>query len=474
MNLERLQRAWAQPETRWLAAILVLAAVLRIVWVLYAAREPQGIHDPVFYFGYADSIAELGLLDGYQLPAVEPIGAGHTAYYPIGYPAVLGGLNSLLRHTFLPDNLALAVGFFQVVLGVATVALVYHLGRRLFSPLVGLVAALWLAVFPNIIFHTATFLTETLFMFLVMSALAVIISAGWRDQRLSWQRICAFAVLLALSALVRPISLLLLPLLAVAWLAGGFGMRRTLQYAAGAAVVVAVVLTPWAVRNAVVMRAPIVISANIGDNLCIGHHAGASGAFALPEECFPDASEYAGLDRAEFEVRRNNDNIRTALTYAFKHPLKEVELVFRKAWWLTRQDHDGLWAIESYGDDPFIDADLRTGLGRLADVFFFATVAVGALGLFGLARPFEARRLFFLLALLGLALVPLVFFGDARFHVPAMPLLVIPAAWMVVTLPGVLQRLGAPPGTDTSGGLDEASAEEVVEGGASVADHDTL
>ena len=471
MSIERLRRTWAQPETRWLAAVLVLAAVLRIVWVLYAAREPQGIHDPVFYFGYANSIAEVGLLDGYQLPEVGPIGAGHTAYYPIGYPAVLGGLTALLTHTPLPDNLPLAVGFFQVVLGVATVALVYTLGRRLFSPLVGLVAALWLAVFPNIIFHTATFLTETLFMFLVMPVLAVIVSSDWRGQRLSWPRICAFAVLLGLSALVRPISLLFLPLLAVAWMAGGFGTRRTLQYAAGVAVVVVVVLTPWAVRNAVVMHAPIVISANIGDNLCIGHHAGASGAFALPEECFPDVGEYAGLDRPEFEVRRNNDNIRTALTYARKHPVQELGLLFKKAWWLVRSDHDGLWAIESYGDDRFLDANVRNALTRVADGFFFVTVAVGAVGMFGLARPFDARRFFFLLALLGLALVPLVFFGDARFHVPAMPLLVIPAAWMAVTLPGLLQRLGAPAGSETGG---EASGEEVAEGRPSVTDHDTL
>ncbi|MCH7567353.1 MAG: hypothetical protein IH787_06840, partial [Nitrospirae bacterium] len=39
-------------------------------------------------------------------------------------------------------------------------------------------------------------------------------------------------------------------------------------------------------------------------------------------------------------------------------------------------------------------------------------------------------------ALLALAGIPLVFFGDARFHVPVMPLLVVPAAWLVGTCHG--------------------------------------
>ncbi len=472
-SVERLRQAWAQPELRLLAAILVLAAALRIGWVLYAIRAPQGLHDPAFYFGYAVAI---GGGKGYSLPAVGLIEAGPTAYYPVGYPAALGGLVSLLKHTWLADNLLLATGFFQTFLGVATVGLAYLAGRRLFSPVVGLLAALWLAFFPNIIFHTATFLTETLFMFLVMAALVVLISANWRERRMSWAYLGCFGVLLGLSALVRPISLVFLPVLAIVYLAAGFGARRTLGYTAAAAVVTAAVLMPWAIRNAVQLDAPIVISANLGDNLCIGHHSGADGAFRLPQECFPDPpDEYVGLGRGEFEVRRNNDNIKTAVTYALEHPGREVELLFKKAFWLWRQDHDGLWAIESYGDDLFLEPGVRSGLSRLADIFFFVTISFGVVGLVGLARPLESRRLFFLLSLLALAAVPLVFFGDARFHVPVMPLLVIPAAWTVTQVPGFLQRLEAPPGAPAAGGADEASsAEEVVKRGASMTEDDAL
>ena len=471
------RQAWAKPfglslrtkpELRWLAAILVLAAALRIVWVLYAAREPQEFHDPLFYFFYGGQIAEG---NGYRLPDGAP-----TAYYPIGYPAALGAVFALVRHTPIPDNLPLAAGFFQVFLGVATAGLAYEVGRRLFSPAVGLLTALWLAVFPNLIYHTATYLTETLFNLLVMAALLVLVSTSWRDRRFSLRRLVLFGVLLGLSALVRPISLLFLPLLLIVWLVAGFGWRWTFGYAGAVLAVTAAVITPWAIRNAVVMKAPIVISANLGDNLCMGHYAGAPGHFALPDVCFAE-EPYAGLEHREFEVRRNSDNIGKAVRFALENPRYEVGLIAKKARWVWNKDHDGLWAVESYGDDPFIDPGLRTVLGRVADVFFFVTIGLGGLGLVAFVRPpWEPRRLFFLLALLALANVPLAFFGDTRFHVPALPLLTLSAAWLVVSVRAVPRLLSpASSGRASSGQGGRPSAPvEVAEGETSVAEQDAL
>lgn len=426
--------SWASKRTRTelrlLAVILSLAFVLRFIWVLYAMREPQGIHDPAFYIGYGQSIAD-GM--GYQLPAVGDIGAGPTAYYPIGYPAVLGAVFALVTHTPIPDNLTLSAGFFQLFLGVASVAMVYEVGRRLFGLRVGLLAGLWVALFPNLIFHTATFLTETLFIFLVEAALLVLVAEDWRARPPSLSRLAAFGLLLGLSALVRPISLLLLPIVPVVWLVAKFGWQRALLDTGAILVVTAAVIAPWTIRNAVQLDAVVIISTNLGDNLCMGHFAGAPGHFALPESCF-DSAEYAGLDRPAFEVERNNDNIQKAIEYALDHPVVELKLLSQKALHLWEHDHDGLRAVESYGDDIFIDAGFQTVLERTADIYFFVTISIGGLGLLGLVlSPRDPRRLYLLLGLLAFAGIPLVFFGDARFHVPVMPLLVIPAAWAVVT-----------------------------------------
>ena len=553
---QQLRAAWQHMELRWLGAILVLAAVLRIAWVLYASREPQGLHDPSLYFDYGKGIAN-GF--GYALPD------GPTAYYPVGYPAVLAALYFVVRHTPIPDNLTLATGFFQVFLSVASVALVYYLGRRLFTPAVGLLAALWMALFPNLIFHTAAYLTETLFIFLVLSALAVLFSFRWQEERPGWARLFFFGLLLGFSALVRPISLLFLPLLPIAWLIAGFGWQRALGYSGAVLVITTAVIVPWTIRNAVQMDAFVIISTNLGDNLCIGHHPNATGHFSLPEYCFPE-ERYVGLDRPQYEVRRNNDNIRRALDFMLEYPVVELKLLPRKVYYLWRHDHDGLAAVESYGDDPFIGADLslvilpdnvpddqfffvmqgverltglkqadlakqvldarengveelvvledldaetarlirqevlfgvrirnesslRPALEGIADVFFFVTISLGGLGLAGFVltrrssgaigigalSPRNAQRVFFLLALLALAGIPLVFFGDARFHVPVMPFLAVSAAWAALAAGDVVtggRRSGfvevadaelSPPEQDA---LEDAQADEEGDQGA--------
>ena len=47
--------------------------------------------------------------------------------------------------------------------GIAAVALVFAIGRRLGGDAVGLVAAAITALYPNLVYHTAAALTETVF-----------------------------------------------------------------------------------------------------------------------------------------------------------------------------------------------------------------------------------------------------------------------------------------------------------------------
>lgn len=419
----RAMEAWSKRELRWLAVILAIATALRVAWVLYAAREPQELHDPFFYMFYAGRIAEG---HGYRLLDGTP-----TAYYPIGYPATLGGVFALLKHTPLPENYVMASAFLNVFLGVATVGLAYAVAQRLFDATVGLVAALILALFPNLVYQTGTPLTETLFNFTVMAALLMLFSMDWPQRRIETWRLAAFGVLLGYSALVRPISLPFLGILVIVLLAGGYGWRRALQHTGVAAAAMFAVILPWTLRNVIVMDAPVLISTNLGDDLCMGHYPGAPGHFTLPDVCF--SSSYERFKRPEYETRRDNDNRKRALVFARDHPGAEVKLIPKKARWIWDHDHDGLDAVESYGADRFIDAGLHTFLVHVADGYFFVVMAIGGVGLVGLVRPWwEPRRVFFLLALLLFAFVPLVFFGDARFHVPSVPLISVAAAWAIV------------------------------------------
>ena len=453
-------RARTLGRPRWelvlLAAILAIAAAARIVWIIYVTRRPQELNDPLFYIFFGEQIS---LGNGYRLLDGSP-----TAYYPVGYPAALGAIFALVRHTPIPDNFTFAATSFQAFLGVATVLFAYEVGRRLFSPAVGLVSGLWIAVFPNLVFHTGAFLSETLFNFLIMASLLVLFAGPWRERRLTPLTLVAFGLVLGVSALVRPISLLFLPLLAIVWLLAGFGWRRAFGYTGAIALTAVAVIAPWSIRNFAVMDAPVIISTNLGDDLCMGHHPGAPGRFVLPDFCFGGYEQYA---RPEYEVRRHDENIEKAVRYAVRHPLREIELIYLKARWTYNHDHDAVWAAESYSNDPFIGHVLRSRLNRLADGFFFLTLIVGAPGVAALALSNEPRRRFLLLAMLALGLVPLAFFGDPRFHVPAMPLLSIAAAWATVAAGRVawsrVERLrAANAGGRASGAVEVAEGEGAV------------
>ena len=102
----------------------------------------------------------------------ENIVAGHgfawgpgqpTSIRPPLYPALLAGVWAVS-----PGNLQ-AVRVLQILLGLATAALVYLLGARIYGPAVGAWAAAVCWLYPSFIFFNFLILTETLFTFLLVA-----------------------------------------------------------------------------------------------------------------------------------------------------------------------------------------------------------------------------------------------------------------------------------------------------------------
>jgi 4-amino-4-deoxy-L-arabinose transferase-like glycosyltransferase len=328
----------------------------------------------------------------------------------------------LVGLTAIPENVSMTAAVFNLVLGVGTVVLTFEVGRRLFDNRTGLIAAAVVALWPNLIFHTAVILTETLFIFLVMAAVLVLVTLPASTKRIGWRRLAFFGVILALSALVRPISLMFLPVLLVVLVVAGTGWRLAIGYVGIATLAVVFVLTPWTIRNVRETDSFVVISTNLGDNLCMSRHAGATGAFQSGSACIVRAK---GLKRPEYEVEVNSTNIRRSVRFVRSHPLSEAKLVFLRGYHTVENDHDGLLASESYGANPFIPSVGRRVLEIVANGYFFITLVLGLLAVpafLGRRRPW---RLFFLLAAAALAVQPLIFFGDPRFHVPVLPFVAV-------------------------------------------------
>lgn len=411
-----------------LGAILAVALVLRVAWVLYAARLPGGgLHDPNFYYLYGEQLARG---NGYRL-----LDHGATAYYPPGYPFSLVPFFWLAIHTPLHELRNVVVGVVattNIVWSLVTIALAFLIARRVAGrSLAGYVAAAALALWPNLIFHTAVALTETLFLMLLLIVVWLVVSAPWGGGRWETWRVLAIGVVLGAATLVRPVTIPLFPALLVVLLVARVGWRRAIGTTALVTVAAMAVLAPWVIRNAVVMH-QVTLSTNTGDNLCMSRRVGGSGSFEFPNQrCFPD--RFNDIPRPESETQRDAYGRKLAIEFVKAHPGEEVRLVFRRLGHTFDDDADGLAAVESYGDDPFMSRGTRDLLRRTATTYGAVVGLVGVAGLVLLAVRRTPASLFLVLTGIGMIIPPLVFFGDPRFHVPAVPIAAIAAGVLVAS-----------------------------------------
>lgn len=408
-------------QRRALLAVVLAGVAVRVAWAAYAAREPQGLHDPGFYRLLAHQLARL---DGYELNG-EP-----TAYYPVGYPAVLAvafALGRLVGADGPVAETALVVAV-NVVASAAAILLTCQLGRLVAGARAGLAAAAVVAAWPNLVLHAAVALTELVFLAVVLAFAVLLAAAPWERGGPGRRRLVVAGLLLGASALVRPVALPVVPLLAAVWWAAGLGWRRAVRDLALLSAAALAAIAPWTVRNAVRLGEPVPISTNTGDNLCMSRQPGATGAFLLADHCFA-GPELEGLDRPEYELARDARGRRLAVEFVREHPGRELRLWLDRLGATFRHDHAALDTTESYGDDRFLAGGTRDLVRRAADGFWYVAGPLSlAAGVAALARPRLRRdpRLVLVLACAVGVLVPVVaFFGDARFKVPAAPFLAV-------------------------------------------------
>ncbi len=411
-----LRKSWADPRYRWPLLLFILALAPRIAWVLYSHRMPVGLHDPVAY----DSLA-LGISDGRGY--LGPWTNVPTAYFPPGYPAALAVVYTVFGRSVLWG------GMLNALLGAGTVVITYELARRLLGPSVAGVAGLLLAFFPNQVFYTGTLLSEVLFTFLLMAGLLVLMAEPWPREGISLKRLALAALFLGAATMVRPIVLIIPVVLLIYWLRVFPNRARVLAQVGVVLLVFAAVILPWTIRNAVTMHAFVLISTNSGDDFCLGNNEVADGQFVFSGPCYEG---YEGIPKRELEIAGYREGLRRGAEFIINHPADELGLIFEKAYFLVYTDHDGLFANESYGSNPFIEKEMRDRLSTAANACYFATIGLAALGLLYWLRRRDPRRTFCLIVIACILAAPLAFFGDPRFHFPVIPLLCILAATGVV------------------------------------------
>ena len=290
---DSLRMSGPRKDALLVAGIALAARVAVVVWA--AARIPPAA-DGQFYHVIAQRIAQ-GL--GYTWLWPDGV-VTYAAHYPVGYPAMLGGLYALFGAHPLVGMLA------NAVLGTGVAVLAHVIASEACSRRWALGVGIVVALHPALVPYTAALMTEGLAMALCMGAVALAMWARRAEGRWRVALVLGLGLALGLGALVRPpTALLVLPL---AWLATRplQRLRMRVVHVVLAGVVSLAVVSPWLVRNQVRMG-EAGLSFNGGWNLLIGTNPSAGGTFApleVPEACrevFDEAKKDLCFGRAARE-----------------------------------------------------------------------------------------------------------------------------------------------------------------------------
>lgn len=412
-------------ERRWLIALLVLAAVLRIGVIVW---KPESLaEDRDLYWGIA---RQLAVGNGY----VHPDSGQPTAYRPPLYPLMLAGV-------VIAGGGPQTLGVVQIALSIATVWLTWRLARKL-----GVRSAAWLAASlvafnPLLIQASVLAMTEVLCAFLLMA-----LFASWLMTRepLGSKSRCWVGVFTGLAILCRPtvwafvVIGFLVGIVRWGWSRCSSSSRSVesiLREWCPIVVACGLTISPWVVRNWLVFDRPIVTTTHGGYTLLLGNNDEAYRAEIVQPTSEPwDSREFQKLLQNEMRGReagipdsfeeipvsepdRDRWMSQRALRWIYEHPRE-----FLESCWLRVKR---FWSVFPGGADagslPMI---IRWGIA----VFFAIESLAAAVGVWRLRRDEWAVWWPLVLLLISFALVHVVYWSNMRMRAPVEPVLALLAA----------------------------------------------
>ncbi len=342
-------------------------------------------------------------------------------FYPPVYPyfiAVIGRLFGSVR----------AVLWAQAFLGALLVPAVGRVGRLAFGRRAGLVAAGIAAFYPELLWYSAHYLSETVYLVLLWWAIERTLAA---DVCRSARAAAAAGLLWAAATLTRELSLYLVPF-AVAWLLRrplaacfrrwtrrssleGGPTRSLLVRAAVLVFTTAVTIAPWTVRNALVYHAFVPVSTMGSLNLWQGNTT------LTHTEIYEVLSSQGDPIQQDRYCRRMAwHSIAARQPFWIAEKLREQMPEFWKA---GSEVLDHLVGREACGPQD------EKRLVWIEAAFVGPYLALLGLFLIGLARlRVDGRASWLLLLLLAYNAAHVVAYATTRFRLPVLPVLFVIAA----------------------------------------------
>jgi 4-amino-4-deoxy-L-arabinose transferase-like glycosyltransferase len=411
-----------------LFAIVVAAAALR-AFSVWAVAETALDGDEEVYFTRARIVAEGGRFDGVRPPGIWFLNAAVFR--------ALGASPAAARGT-------------SAALGVATVALVFALGRLLAGRRAGLAAAAGAALLPELIAYDHSLWSEPLYVCLGAAGLALLAAQAGAPAP---ARAAAAGAALAGAALTRDVGALFLPV-ALGWLlwsgrsAPGAAARAGLAFALAAGLA----LLPWSVFVNRRSDSFVLISTKTWYNLLIGNCRELAMGPEGPRLRAGMAYRHLGPDVSAREAAARRIALRGIAEQGPAWPLRKIAQevpklldpasapVKRLLW---SPDEPGRAGRRAYRLRPAgLDAaPVRAALAAAAVAGWVALALLGTAGLV-LARNRTVSGLFALFAACQVA-PTLLAYALPRYRLALVPILLAGAgAWLVE--PAALWRAASP------------------------------
>lgn len=420
----------ARRELAWVLAAMALAVIARLAYVV-ATRGHVLAGDEIGYHQTAVLATQ-----GHWFWTECCFGVPHESLQKApGYPAWLS-----LWYVVLGPRPDVVMGI-QALLAPLTIGLTWLLGRRLFSPVVGVAAAFVAAIAPNVWQYDVLLYSEVL-----ATPLTLLLALLVLDRGVDRRRVLAVGALLGVALLVRPSSVFLFAGVLVAWWVVA-GARRGIAYTAAAAGVAALVVAPWTVRNLMVEPdrfTPISIQSSAAFGT---FNEDAASDPVWPYKWRPDTPVtrklLAGPPLDDAALADALDAATRA--YIVDHPLS----VPQAFWW---NGVSRLWDVRR--PQRAIDTAAFEGRGRA--IATAALIGYWAMAPLALVALWQARRRTALVApLLAVALAASVVYtadGGTRYRAPLEPVIVVLACASAASAAARLRarRMGSPTAASAS------------------------
>ncbi|MHB0975569.1 MAG: ArnT family glycosyltransferase [Candidatus Aquicultorales bacterium] len=390
------------------AIILLVAAGLRFGYVTFQdSLEIKAVHgDTYVYEMLANNLVDgngyvvNGLLNR---PAVSP-----TAFYGPSYPLFLSASYLLFGAERLP------VQVLQILLSVATVFLVYLTGKELFGRTAGLTAAALTAVYPDLVGYAGALLSETLYLFLEMLLVFILVRA-FKDEKPGWRVLVLAGLVFGAAYLTRQaIALVPIALLPVAYVKyGKHGAAYLAVSLAAFAMGAALLIGPWTVRNYIVFDRLYPGTTTGSVTFWWGNKGDWESDMAVHVEVVKRSHPtYGEMQLDALFYRLGLEDLRSL------GPVGTAKLLVRKMFQMWRPNHYFAKSMSS----PLLLAQMA---------FIYGLLATGSIGMVLAARRSSAVWVIAVVFFTGLG-INLMSLAIKRYTLPFLPLLFIaaPPLWI--------------------------------------------